>query len=81
MLKREARKRKWVRRIGWVSDKMQALFWVGLSALIIYKTNFFRQLWENELIKGSMFMDLTLLCLGLNMAIMIYVTLIMPLKG
>ena len=28
-----------------------------------------------------MFMDLSLLCLGLNMAIMIYVTLIMPLKG
>lgn len=26
-------------------------------------------------------MDLTLLCLGLNMAIMLYVTLIMPLKG
>ena len=54
--------------------------WVGLSSLIIYKTNFFRQLWENEDI-NSMFMSLTLICLGINMAIMIFVTLIMPLKG
>ena len=54
--------------------------WVGLSSLIIYKTNFFRQLWENDDI-NSMFMSLTLICLGINMAIMIFVTLIMPLKG
>ena len=80
MLKREARKRKWVRRIQWVSAKAQAMMWVGLSSLIIYKTNFFRQLWENDDI-NSMFMSLTLICLGINMAIMIFVTLIMPLKG
>ena len=80
MLKREARKRKWVRRIQWVSAKTQAMMWVGLSSLIIYKTNFFRQLWENDDI-NSMFMSLTLICLGINMAIMIFVTLIMPLKG
>ena len=42
MLKREARKRKWVRRLNWCSDRIQALFWVAVSALIIYKTNFFR---------------------------------------
>ena len=80
MLKREARKRKWVRRIQWASAKLQAMIWVGLSSLIIYKTNFFRQLWENDDI-NSMFMSLTLICLGINMAIMIFVTVIMPLKG
>ena len=80
MLKREARKRKWVRRIQWASAKFQAMIWVGLSSLIIYKTNFFRQLWENDDI-NSMFMSLTLICLGINMAIMIFVTVIMPLKG
>ena len=80
MLKREARKRKWVRRMQWFSAKVQATIWVGLSGLIIYKTNFFRQLWENEDI-NSMFMSLCLICLGINMAIMLFVTLIMPLKG
>ena len=80
MLKREARKRRMVRGLTWISDKAQALCWVGLSAFIIFKTNFFRQLWENELI-SSLFMNLTLVCLGLNLTIMVYVTLIMPLKG
>ena len=80
MLKREARKRKWVRRIEWVSNRIQALFWVGLASLVIYKTNFFRQLWENEEI-SSMFMNLTLLCLGLNCAIMAKITIINPLMG
>ena len=42
MLKREARKRRMVRYMTWVSDKFQALCWMGVSALIIYKTNFFR---------------------------------------
>jgi len=69
-----------VRRITWVSDRLQALFWVGVSGFIIYKTNFFRQLWENEDI-NPLFMNLTLLCLGLNMALMLYVTIVMPLQG
>uniref|UniRef100_A0A7S3IZ80 Transmembrane protein n=1 Tax=Strombidium inclinatum TaxID=197538 RepID=A0A7S3IZ80_9SPIT len=80
MLKREARKRKWVRRINWCSDRIQALFWVAVSGLIIYKTNFFRQLWENDDI-SPMFMALTLVCLGINVMIMLYVTVGMPLKG
>ena len=46
----------------------------------MYNTNFFRQLWENELI-NSLFMNLTLICLGVNLAIMLYITLILPLKG
>jgi hypothetical protein len=37
-------------------------------------------LWENEDI-NPMFMNLSLICLGINMSILIYVTMIMPLKG
>ena len=79
-MKREARKRKWVRRLTWVSDRVQALFWVAISAFIIYKTNFFRQLWENEDI-NSLFMTLTLACVGVNVSILLFVTVGMPLKG
>ena len=42
MLKREARKRRMVKWMTWISDKAQALCWVSLSGFIIYKTNFFR---------------------------------------
>ena len=63
-----------------VSDNLQALFWIFLAGLIIYKTNFFRQLWENEDING-VFMSLTLICLGLNLTLMFYVTAIRPLQG
>ena len=42
MLKREARKRRMVKWMTWISDKIQALCWCGISGLIIYKTNFFR---------------------------------------
>ena len=42
LLKREARKRKWVRRLNWLSARIQAIFWVALASLVVYKTNFFR---------------------------------------
>ena len=63
-----------------VSDNIQALFWIALAGLIVYKTNFFRQLWENEDI-NSVFMSLTLICLGLNLTLLFYVTAIRPLQG
>ena len=56
------------------------MIWVALAGLIVYKTNFARKLWENENI-SELFMNLTLVCLGINMSIMVYVTLIMPLRG
>lgn len=80
MLKRELRKKKWVDRLTWFSNRLQALFWVSLASLIIYKTNFFRQLWENEEI-SSMFLNLGLVCIGLNCTILSYVTVVRPLKG
>jgi len=80
LLKREARKRKWVRRLTALSDYAQALFWIAVSCLIVYKTNFFRQLWENEDINQT-FMSLALICLGLNVSLLLYITAIRPLQG
>ena len=78
LLKREARKRKWVRRLTALSDNLQAIFWIAVAALIVYKTNFFRQLWENEDI-NEFFMSLCLICLGLNISLLFYMTIIRPL--
>lgn len=80
LLKREARKRKWVRRLSAASDYAQAVFWIGIAGLVVYKTNFFRQLWENDDINQA-FMSLTLICLGINMSLLFYVTAIRPLQG
>lgn len=80
LLKREARKRKWVRRLTALSDYAQAILWIALAGLIIYKTNFFRQLWENDDI-NQFFMSLALICLGTNVSLLFYVTAIRPLQG
>jgi hypothetical protein len=80
LLKREARKRKWVRRLTALSDNLQAIFWIAVACLIVYKTNFFRQLWENDDI-NQFFMSLTLICLGLNVSLLFYVTAIRPMQG
>ena len=63
-----------------MSDRVQALFWIAVACLIVYKTNFFRQLWENDDI-NEVFMSLALICLGINVSLMFYVTLIRPLQG
>lgn len=51
-LKRQARKRKWVRRLQTCNDYLHGacksyelfkpLVWVALASVIVYKTNFFR---------------------------------------
>jgi len=86
-LKREARKRKWVRRLNYVNDKGQALCklssidqslgWVAIAAFVIYKTNFFRELWESPH-RVMFFFQLSMLALGINMCIMGYLTLYLP---
>ena len=79
-LKREIRKKNWVRRCRWCSDTIQALFWVTLASYVIYKTNFFRQLWENEKV-SSLFLNLAMVCLSVNVTLMIYITVVRPLQG
>ena len=53
---------------------------MGLASFIIYKTNFFRQLWENEKI-NSFFMTLTLVDGVFLLSLMLYITTIRPLLG
>ena len=79
-LKREARKHKWVRRFRTLTNYIHATFWVSIAAYVIYKTNFFRQLFENEN-TNPFFMNLFLVALGLSLTIMGYVTIVRPILG
>lgn len=47
-LKREARKRKWVRRFTMCSNYVHGLFWVSMAILVIWYTNFFVTVWEDH---------------------------------
>jgi hypothetical protein len=47
------------------------------SGFILYKTNFFRQVLENP-DTNSVFMDISFTCLGINIALMIYLALYLP---
>ena len=56
---------------------MQAIFWMGLSALVIYKTNFFRQVWENPHVL-PFFFEIAEIGVLLNICLMFYMTIYLP---
>ncbi|TNV75939.1 hypothetical protein FGO68_gene13910 [Halteria grandinella] len=75
---RQIEKRKWVRRLNFVNDRGQALCWLLFAAFIVYKTNFFRELWENPH-RVMFFFDLSLIGFGINISVMLYMTVYLPL--
>ena len=76
-LKREIRKRKWVRRLKKASNYIQGLFWMGVASLVIYKTNFFRQVWENPDV-NSFFLNVALVAVGFNLMVVSYISIYGP---
>ena len=50
---------------------------MAVSAYLIYKTNFFRELWENPH-RAMFFFDLSMTELGVNIALMLYMTIYLP---
>ena len=91
-LKRQARKRKWVRRLQKCNNYAHALckcplshqltlisliVWMSLSGLVIYKTNFFRQLWDNPEV-NSFFLNIALGCTGFLISVLLYMSIYGP---
>ena len=54
------------------------LGWITIAAWVIYKTNFFRQLWENPH-RVMFFFTLSMVALCLNLAAILFITVYMPL--
>lgn len=61
-----------------VSNLFVCAVWIGLSGLVIYKTNFFKQLWENPEV-NQFFLTVTLMAIGFQIALLAYLTLYGPL--
>ena len=53
------------------------LVWMALSALVIYKTNFFQQLWNNPEV-NSFFLNIALSCTGFLLAVLFYMSFYGP---
>mmetsp|Transcript_8378 Transcript_8378/g.7743 ORF Transcript_8378/g.7743 Transcript_8378/m.7743 type:complete len:142 (+) Transcript_8378:296-721(+) len=47
------------------------------AGFVLYKTNFLRQVWENPN-TNAFFLDVSLTCIGLNITLMLYLTLYLP---
>jgi hypothetical protein len=50
---------------------------VSLAALIVYKTNFFRQVWENPHV-NQFFLKIALTCITFMVTVLVYVSIIGP---
>ena len=51
--------------------------WVMVASFIVYKTNFFRELWENPH-RVMFFFDIAIIGLCINIALMLYMTVYLP---
>jgi hypothetical protein len=51
--------------------------WIGAAIFIVYKTNFFREVFESENV-NRFFLDLALIGIGLNITVMLYMTIYLP---
>lgn len=60
--------------------KIEALFWVGLATFTIWYSNFFYQIFVHPGI-NSLFLNLFLTTMGINVSLGVYVTIVLPLRG
>jgi hypothetical protein len=74
---REARKKKWVGRLNYLTDRIHGIIWVLAGILVIYYSNFFLVIWENEKV-NNLFFSIALITLGIFCSMTVYATFLMP---
>lgn len=52
---------------------------MAIAGFLIYKMNFFRELWENPH-RVMFFFDISMIGLGINISVMLYMTVYIPLS-
>lgn len=76
-MKREARKRKWVRRLNWCYSSVEGIIWMSIAVAVLYYTNFFRTCWEDPRVDWTFF-GVGLFGIGINMALLFYLAIYIP---
>jgi len=51
--------------------------WVTLACIVVYKTNFFRQVWENPKV-NSFFLNIALTCITFMMTVLMWISFLGP---
>ena len=74
---RETRKKKWVARLNYLTDRFHAVAWVLATIFVIYYSNFFLVIWESKLV-NSLFFSISLICFGIFFSMTIYATFVLP---
>ena len=74
---REERKKKWVARLNHISDRVHSIAWVLASVFVVYYSNFFHNIWENEKI-NNLFFAMSLISFGVFSSISVYATFLTP---
>lgn len=59
---------------------MEALAWVAAATFVIWYSNFFHQIFVHPGV-NSLFMNLFLMTMGINVCLGIFVTIVLPLRG
>ena len=72
---REARKRKWVSRLNYMTDRIHAIGWILATIFVIYYSNFFLVIWENEKV-NSIFFSIALIAFGIFSSMTIYASFV-----
>jgi hypothetical protein len=56
---------------------LHLIVWISAAVYVVYKTNFFRQVFESDNV-NRFFLDLAFTGIGLNISIMLYMTVYLP---
>ena len=68
---RETRKQKWVARLNYLTDRIQSITWILATIFVIYYSNFFLVIWENERV-NSLFFSIVLITFGIFASMISY---------
>jgi hypothetical protein len=68
---REARKELWVGRLSYLLNRVYALGWVLATMFVVYYSNFFLVIWENEYV-NSLFFTIALISFGIFASMTLY---------
>ncbi|CAG9328176.1 unnamed protein product [Blepharisma stoltei] len=74
---REARKRMWVDRFNYLTNRLHAAAWIVLAVVVLYYSNFFLVIWESTKV-NQLFFSLTMMTFGIMTAMTLYVSFILP---
>jgi hypothetical protein len=58
-------------------NSLHLIVWISAAVYVVYRTNFFRQVFESDNV-NRFFLDLAFTGIGLNISIMLYMTVYLP---